>query len=145
MDSIKKGKRIIVSIIVAVLLIDFIIIAFVSTLYAMNGKYDYAAFKTVQGGFRFLLEMLILYFLYRGHKWAKWTLTILLLLGGLLSVFSLMSSFNVFSLVLGVIYISISSILIASESVNNFFKYQRDGKKVQFTDSEQINEQENIE
>jgi uncharacterized membrane protein YfhO len=125
MASVEKGKKIIVGVVVSLLLIDFITTAATSSLYATNGMMEQASYKLLQGMFRFILTGVILFFLYKGHKWAKLLITILLLAGGLAVLLSLSNSFNLITLAMGAIYFFISFILLTSNSVNKFMKAQR--------------------
>ena len=125
MSSIEKGKKIIVGVVALLLLIDFITTAAASSLYATNGMMEQASYKLLQGMFRFILTGVILFFLYKGHKWAKLLITILLLAGGLAVLLSLSNSFNLITLAMGAIYFFISFVLLTSNSVNKFMKFQR--------------------
>lgn len=128
MDYLSKGKKIVVSIIVFVLLVDIVSIAITSSLYLVNDMVEKATFKIIQGLFRLVLEGVILFFLYSGHKWAKWLICILFLMGGLFSLVSTVATFSIIMLLLGVIYIFAGVILLSSKAVKEFFDYQRNGK-----------------
>lgn len=140
MDSVKKGRKLLIFIITTILLIDIITIAVTTSIIAVNGGMDYASFKLLQGIFRFLLTCLLLFFLYRGHSWAKWIISILLMISGVLSILSFFGVVNIFILLLGIIYTMISLVLIKSRDVNTFMKYQRGDLSFDssHTDSEQI-------
>lgn len=47
MGSVKRGRRIVVGIIVAILLIDIITIAITSSMYAVSGRMEYASFLSI--------------------------------------------------------------------------------------------------
>jgi len=126
MESVLKGRKIVIGIIITILLIDFITIAVTSSLSVSYGNIEEATYNLMQGIFRFILECLLLFFLYKGHKWAKWTILILFFLGGLFSLISLLQIFNIFLLFLGLIYISIGITLLKSSSVKDFLRYQKD-------------------
>jgi hypothetical protein len=138
MESIDKGKKLVTSIIILILLIDIFTIAITSSIYAVNGMMSYATYKIMQGIFRFILEGLILFFLYKGHKWAKWLLIILLFIGGLFSLISFLANFSFIVLLLGIVYIVIGMILTTSKSVKIFFEFQKGGEK--FTSDDEFNE-----
>ena len=129
MDLVLKGKRIVISLIVFVLVSDVIVIAINSSLYAVNGMFGQATFKIAQGLFRLFLEGVILFFLYAGHGWAKWLLSILLLLGGALSLLSVLLTYSFFSLFIGIIYLTFGIVLLKSESIKCFLENQRNGKR----------------
>lgn len=128
MESLKKGKRLVVSIIIFVLVLDIIVIAISSSFYAVSGMLGQATYKIAQGLFRLFLEGIILFFLYAGHRWAKWLLSILFFLGGLFSLFSALATFSFLLLFMGVAYITIGIILLSSKPVKDFLEYQKKGK-----------------
>ncbi len=119
MESIEKGKGIIISTIVIILLFDFIIIAFRGLL---GGR-------IVEGVIRFFLECLILFFLYKGHSWAKWVISILLILAGGLSLLTLLRGFSLIIL-LGVLYFIFGIALISSKDVNAYMDFKKGKLKV---------------
>lgn len=131
MPSVKKGKKIVVWIIALLLVIDIIITIVTSSLYAINHMMEYAISNLLQGVVRFILTGILLFFLFKGHKWAKWTITILLLLCGLWVMISLLATFSFILLIMGIFCLGIGITLIASNSVNQFFKNQRGEIKVE--------------
>lgn len=80
-----------------------------------------------QGTFIFLLEGIILFFVYKGREWAKWLIAILLFYW---IVFSFVSYiFSIFLLLMVLVYLAIGVILISSSSVKKFMIFQKlDGK-----------------
>lgn len=125
MENVNKGKKNIIGIIVLILLIDIITITVTSSLYAVYGNHEYATYKLMQGMFRFLLTGILLFFLYKGHKWAKWLTTFLFIIGGLLAIISLLVRFNFLMLLMGIVYGGICIVLIKSSSIKDFMRYQR--------------------
>lgn len=125
MELVQKGKKIVISIIVLMLLIDIVIIAVTSSVLAVSGYVSYATYNLMKGIFRFVLTVLVLFFLYKGYRWAKWLMVSLLFLGGGYAVLSLISAFNIVVLAMAAIYICIGVILIFSKPVNDFFRYQK--------------------
>lgn len=125
MDIVLKGKRLVTWIIVVTLLIDIITIAVISSLYATIGNMDYASYNLLRGIFRFILTGIIMYFLYKGHTWAKGLITVLALLSGLIAIMSLLANFNLIMFVMGSVYISIGVTLLTSNSIKNFMSYQK--------------------
>lgn len=125
MNMVNKGKKMIIILIVTVLLIEITLIAILSSFYAAHGRLELASFKLLQGIFRLMLTGLILFFLYKGHRWAKTLLIILFISGGLISLLSLVSNFNIISLALGLVYVLFSVMMIVSKNVNVFLEYQR--------------------
>lgn len=133
MDLVIRGNKIIIGIIAIILLIDVVVLASSVSLYALSGNIGYATPKIVQGLIRLLLEIGISYNLYKGNNWAKWVLVVLLALGGLISlvsvipIFSVITIFGVVYFLLGIVYVVICVILIASRSVKEFMRYQKVG------------------
>ncbi|OPX42130.1 hypothetical protein CLHUN_40360 [Ruminiclostridium hungatei] len=127
LESIEKGKKLVTSIIILILLIDIFTIAITSSIYAVSGMMSDATYKIMQGIFRLLLEGLILFFLYKGHKWAKWLMIVLLFIGGLFSLITFITSFSIIILLMGIVYIVIGIILTTSKSVKLFLEFQKNG------------------
>lgn len=125
MEMVNKGRKIVIALIVIILLIDIIVGASVSSFYAENGTMDMASYKLSQGIIRFILTALLMFFLYKGHSLAKWLSVVLFGLAGLGSLIQLVLSFNAVSLAMGLAYIFFGAMLVASTSVNDFFRYQR--------------------
>ncbi len=127
METIEKGKKLVTSIIILILLIDIFTIAITSSINAVNGMMSDATYKIIQGIFRLVLEGLILFFLYKGHKWAKWLMSILLFIGGLFSIITFITSFSIIILSMGLVYIVSGINLTSSKSVKLFLEYQKNG------------------
>lgn len=122
MQSVLRGKKITIAIIVIMLLVDITTTAITSSIYASYGDSGQASFKIMQGLFRFMLTGLLLFFLYKGHGWAKWIITILALIAGAIS---LLSIFNVILILMAAIYITIGVLLIVSKDIKHFMLSQR--------------------
>ncbi len=127
METIEKGKKLVTSIIILILLIDIFTIAITSSINAVNGMMSDATYKIIQGIIRLLLEGLILFFLYKGHKWAKWLMSILLFIGGLFSIITFITSFSIIILSMGLVYIVSGINLTSSKCVKLFLEYQKNG------------------
>jgi hypothetical protein len=133
MELIIRGKRIVIGIIAIILSINVATIVSTMLVYVQIDSIGFAALNSVKGLIRLLLEIGILFCLYKGHNWARWLLVILLGLGGLISLyiaiplFNAIDVFGVIYLMLGIIYIAIFIILIVSKAIKAFMTYQRDG------------------
>jgi len=125
METIIKGKRLVIGIIALVLLIDIITIVVTASVYVSAGDMGLALSKSVTGVIRFALEGVILFFLYKGHAWAKWLIAVLLFIGGLLSIVSMLAGIDIVLLVGGVIHLVSGATLIFSFSVKSFLNSQR--------------------
>lgn len=124
MEKVNKGKHLVIRIILVSLLISIFTNIFTFITYSSNGLAAEATTKLVQGGVRFALTGLILYFLYNGKKWAKVLLIVLTALAGISAATSLIVYFSYFMLVMSVAYITIAITLIVSKNVKCFFQYQ---------------------
>ncbi len=133
MNLVIRGKRIIISIIAILLLINVATIVSTTLLYSLNGDIGYATTKIIKGLIRLLLEIGISYNLYKGHNWSRWVFVVLLSLGGIVALISVIPLFNInpifgiIYLVWGLLYIAICITLIVSKAVKAFMTYQRDG------------------
>ena len=125
MELVVKGKRILIIMITILLLFDISTTVVTSYLYARYGYSTQALSGIITGIIRFAITALILFFLYRGHKWAKWLIVILMFFAGIFSVLALSS---VLAKVLGLLFVAFGITLIASRSINEFLKYQRNKK-----------------
>ena len=123
MPNVNKGKKIVISTIVVLLLIELIITVFLPV--APNANLDASSTSLVKKTVRFLFMGAILFFLYKGYKWAKWIIAILLLISGVGTVLSLFAQFNWSMLTLGSVYLLVSITLIKSSAVQEFLSYQR--------------------
>ena len=128
MDLLKKGKRIVIAIIVVLILIDILSSSGLASIYIRLGDTHTAIIKIFHGLISLFLESLILYFLYKGHQWAKILITVVLLIRGVSSFSSFLYVITtleaIYVTLLGLIYIGIISILFLSKSVNGFLLHQ---------------------
>lgn len=125
MEIVNRGKKLVIAQIVIILLIDIVVTVWLSSLYIISGRMDLASSRIWQGFIRFLLTGSVLYFMYKGHRWAKWLLAVLLILGGLSGLASLTSGFNLTLIAMSLVYGCIGIMMIFSKSINTFYLYQR--------------------
>ncbi|HWT73150.1 MAG TPA: hypothetical protein VN258_00275 [Mobilitalea sp.] len=138
MEKVNKGKKWAIAIIVIILLVEVFSTGYVYHNYISSGRADIASAKLFQGFVRFIIVGTILFFVYKGDRWAKWLSIVLLMLGGLISLSTLLIIFNIVLLAMGVIYLSVAIILISSASMNEFFRYQRGS--IHINSSENMND-----
>ncbi|MGE5473966.1 MAG: hypothetical protein ACM3UU_07065 [Ignavibacteriales bacterium] len=74
---------------------------------------------------KLIFDAVIFYFLYEEKKWAKWFEAILSLVCGILLLLITFELGISILLPVGIFYISIGFVLIASRSVSDFLSYQR--------------------
>lgn len=129
MEMVNKGKKIVIALIVTVLLVSIIIGVSVSSLYAVGGQADVASYKLIQSLVRWILTAILMFFLYKGHSWAKWLFIVLFGLAALIVLLSLNAGFNVILVAVGTIYAFFCVMLICSQSVKAFLQYQKDERK----------------
>lgn len=126
MDSVKKGKRLLIGIFALILLIRVVDLAVRLSLYERVRD-----MTLVQNIFTFAPTLIIFFFIYRGNKWARTLFGILLLLDGGVMINSLLSDylgfnyFNIRHFVLVVMYIIIAHTLLVSKSIKDFMSYQK--------------------
>lgn len=125
MEMVKKGRVIVVFIIVTLLSMSIIISTTTISMYARIGATNLVQKNLIQSSVRFLLTVLLLYFLYKGYQWAKWIVVVLFILAGIMCLFSIFQTNGLIMMVIGIVYFILSIILIASENVKYFFQYQR--------------------
>jgi len=124
MGKSKNGKRIIIFTIVVILAFDICVIALTAN----------SAGGIFKGIVRFILECILLSFLYKGKKWAKWLTSILLLLSGITSLFSLFFGFGI-TIIGGIIFFLLGIVMISSKDVAEYFN-QIDPAKVQSAEND---------
>lgn len=125
MEKVNKGRKMVIAIIAIVLIIDLAIATITSSMYAVSGKMDFASYRLMQSICRFIIEGILSIFLYKGHRWAKWTWIVLFTIVGTFSLISLLVGFNVIILAMGLVYLFFGIILIISCNINLFFRFQR--------------------
>lgn len=133
MDLIKKGKKIVVGIIIAFLIIELFEIITFSYIYAVTGNMNSVVAQLVRGAFRLILECTIFFFLYKGHIWAKNLMIGLLLIGGIFGFASALGSglhfLNIIMIALCITFLVFAIILMKSESIKCFLSFQKNGVK----------------
>lgn len=130
MDSVKKGKTILIIFIVLTLISDLMISGALTLTYALNGSYGIGAQRLIEGFVRLALTIVILYFLYKGHEWAKWIVAILMIIGGLASASMIVTSYTIIYIFLSILFLGFGIVLFASRDVKNFLRYQKEKRVV---------------
>lgn len=84
------------------------------------------------GGFRLVLSLVLLYFLFRGVNWVRWYYVVVMSLGGFFILFNLLSNLaNVsafglmFASIMTIVNLGGAAVLLFSPSVEAFLYYQR--------------------
>ena len=88
---------------------------------------------------RFVLLLAVIYYLYKGFKWAKWILSILCILGGLVYLANglnyILNGENVnhmigiFLLSFGIIFTLSGILILSSKNIRLFLTYQQERRK----------------
>lgn len=125
MEMVNKGRKMVISLITIALLMDILTIVSTSLIYVKSDRMDLASSELLRGTFRLIVTGLILFFLYKGHQWAKWLFAVLFIISGFASFLSLIILLNFIILVMGIIHISLGMMLILSKNINYFLKYQK--------------------
>lgn len=133
MDLIKKGKKIVISIIVSFIIIELLEILTFSYIYAVAGNMNDVVAQLLRGAFRIILECTIFFFLYKGHTWAKNIMVGLLLIGGIFGLVSALGSglhfLNIIMIALSIAFLGFAIVLMKSKSIQCFLSFQKNGMK----------------
>lgn len=121
MEEIQKGKKIVIVIIAVILLADIVTTVTLASMYLSVGNTLRAMSDGIQGIIRLAFTGVLLFFLYKGKKWAKIMMLILFLVASVIAFLS----FDLFTIVLGIIYMGCCMTLIFSSSVKAFLAQQR--------------------
>jgi len=125
MEEIKKGKKLLITAIVVTLAVSLAATALGSITTYNAGKTNDAMNELLQGVFRFALEFLLLFFVYKGHKWARIVALVLFGLGSFFSFIAVIGK-NTLMLVLALIYLFLF-IALLSKPVKAYQKYKKTG------------------
>lgn len=120
MEKIQKGKKMLLAMIFAMLLLEIVLILMNARSYISIGNTEAAVSSLTEGTIRFFITGALLFFVYKGKPWARWIIIVLFLLGSLIA-FVL---FNFITVALGIIYTSFCMMLMFSSSIKAFFAYQ---------------------
>jgi len=115
MEEVKKGRGLVLSVIGATIAIAL----FTDINYWIVIGFGDIARQII----RFSLTVLLCYFLYKGHKWAKVITIILSILAFFIIVFS--GGFSVLLIIMGALYAYFAIALIVSKSVKSFMEHQK--------------------
>jgi hypothetical protein len=142
MDSLKKGKYIIIAIIALIAINDIFGLSFLARIYVNLGDMKAALTMGLQELAKVLIHFLLLYSIYKGNYWAKIIMASLLAFLGisyLLGVLYGLSAVEMwYTAGLGLLYIGIALLLFFSKSVKEFSLYQRDKAKGSNIRSEEV-------
>jgi hypothetical protein len=121
-SQVSRGKKIIWIIIGSII---FLSVADDVIFYLFFGSEKF--YKTI---IRFILLLILLYCFYRGYSVAKWILSILLGLGGLMYLFNgakllQASQFGIHLLLIGIFYIFFGIIIVLSRNIKAFLMSQK--------------------
>lgn len=120
MEKIQKGKKMLLAMIFAMLLLEIVLILMNARSYISIGNTEAAVSSLTEGTIRFFITGALLFFVYKGKPWARWIIIVLFLLGSLIA-FVL---FNFITVALGIIYTSFCMMLMFSSSIKAFLAYQ---------------------
>ena len=126
MDEIKKGKRLLIAAIATTLAVSLTATVFSALTTYADGGTSAVSYELGQGAFRFVLECLLLLFIYRGHKWARIVALVLFGLGALLSFIAAIGT-NVIMFAMALIYLFVF-IVLWCKPVKAYQKYKKTGE-----------------
>ena len=125
MRKVRKGKKLVIGLCAAILALDVIVSIVLFSVYAYMDRMDFAILKVISGIVRLGVDGVLLYFMYKGHNWAKWLLAVFFMMNGFRGLGSLLTSFDLFVGIPSLFYLSLGIILISSDCINEFFMYQQ--------------------
>jgi len=114
MKSVEKGKKLFLSMVIAILAVSIITTAFS---YFMQGN-----IAIVSGLTRTVVEAVLLYFIFKGKVWAKVIMIVLLIIVILAAVAAIIISPNTMIIILMIVYILSVYIIGISPSVKTYLK-----------------------
>ncbi|GEP64958.1 hypothetical protein [Clostridium beijerinckii] len=114
MKSVEKGKKLFLSMVIAILAVSIVTTAFS---YFMQGNIG-----IISGLTRTVVEAILLYFIFKGKAWAKIIMIILLIIVILAAVAAIMISPNIMITMLMIVYIFSVYIIGISPSVKEYLK-----------------------
>lgn len=124
MDKINKGKKMVIIMIMIVLLIDIFTIASTISNYIWEDQMNLVPYKLFQGIVRLILTALLMFFLYKGKRWAKWITIILFFTAGISSLLIMLTTFNILLFSIGVVYTIFGVMMIVPGNVYYFLQDQ---------------------
>lgn len=95
MDMINKGRETVISLIMILLLLEVLGIGNVVYIKIVRSNIDAALYQLLTGIVRFILTILLLFFLYKGHRLAKWISIVLFGIAGLRIILSISLILNI--------------------------------------------------
>lgn len=128
MDEIKKGKKLLIGIIIVTVLIDLCTVLLNVLLGFAADKPDYAMFTLMQGTIRILLTVFLFFLIYKGKNAIRILMLVLYGLGGMVSLFSVFfdDGAGLLMFIVGITYI-IFAVVLFSKPVKAFQYYKRTG------------------
>ncbi len=124
MESLKKGKYIVIIIITLTLLINIGTIISTTALLTSAGYPESASENITTGIVRLFLTGLLCLYLYRGKPWAKWVSLILYALGGISALLICFSDFSLWSIIMATVYLVSALLLLFSKDAQSFMEAQ---------------------
>jgi hypothetical protein len=121
-SRVSRGKKIVWIIVGSII---FLSVADDVIFYLFFGSEKFS--KTIT---RFILMLILLYYFYRGYSLAKWISSILLFLGGLMSLFNGLkllqaSQFGIHLLLIGSFYTFFGILIVLSKNIRAFLMSQK--------------------
>lgn len=124
MGSVKRGKQIVVAIIAISIILEILSSIGTLGLLFVSGNMSMVMTKLLSSAVRLGLSCALYYCLYKGQTWAKWVISILMIVAGVMTLSILLSVFSIMLLILGLLYTSMGLILCISRSVKQFLDSQ---------------------
>lgn len=126
MNTLVKGRKLLIRIILLIVIEKIILNSIVVIDHISNGNFELLKQELISDIIIFVLQGVILFFLFKGYKWAKWFIIIGFSIGILLMSLALIANFNVLYLVSIILHLWIVITLIKSENIKVFLYSQRE-------------------
>jgi len=128
MESVEKGKGIIIAISTIILTFDFLSSIF-SFLTSPN-TYQTLIICSI----KLLIECIIIFFLFKGHNWARIITTGILIVYGVIPLLLFLLTGSLIRLTMAVFYLIFGISLLLSKDVKYYFDYKRGKIKIDNSD-----------
>lgn len=128
-ESVEKGKGIIIAVSTIILTFDFLSSVF-SFLTSSN---TYRAL--ILCSLKLLIECIILFFLFKGHNWAKIITSAILIIYGIIPLMTFLLTCSLSRLIIAVFYLIFGIALLVSKDVKSYIDYKKDKIKTDSSDN----------
>jgi hypothetical protein len=120
-EQIKKGKFLLTIIVTVILVIAISI--FILSVISFSKNLEQAFMPLI---FRLVFTIILSILMFKGHHWARWTISAILLLSSLSSIFIALQSNQLWNLLFGAILLILAIPLFLSKNITRFIQFTYD-------------------